>query len=298
MTSKQRTSTDWKETLRVGVPLIEEQYEIIGGPMTVRRIFYLFVSAGLIKNNNSQYVTLSKTLARAREQGRLLWKYITDGSRSLIDLEVYNPEDLQIPKPEWYMSDPSDEQEEYVEVWVEKAGNIPILAPICRKWFVRLVSTGGRTSVTYKHDGAQRFLNTPDEQRGTILYISDLDADGQHFPVETEEYFATKEGAYVDVEKTVLTHEQVREHDLPVLEKIYSADYMKRKFVQEFVDERGHTQVEIDALPVAAIRQILEEALSSRLSLDVIRRVKKASVLRAEERLREEITKYNEEANQ
>lgn len=288
------SKTDWKRALRMGIPLIRQQYQIIGGPMTVRRIFYVFVSAELIKNNHGQYQQLSDKLARAREQGFVPWSHIHDGSRSMEVPRVLDPDDLVIPNPNWYMRDPTPDQENYVEVWVEKAGNIPILEPICRKYSVRLVSTGGRTSVTYKHDGAERFRYW-DEKPGTILYVSDLDAEGEHFPVETQDYLEYLEDISVSVKKIILTNDQVQEHSLPVLRK----DYRKaanKGFVQDFLAEYGSIQVEIDALPVDAMRQTLEVELSHLLSLEVIEEVRERSVEDAKEKLREAVAEYLEEA--
>ena len=285
------TKTDWKHAMRAGISLIKEQYQIIGGPMTVRRVFYLFVSAVLIKNNHSQYKYLSNKLARAREQGRVPWKWIYDGVRSVLELEVFEPEDMQLPDPEWYMSDPTSEQDNYVEVWVEKAGNIPILSPVCKKYFVRLVSTGGRTSVTYKHLGANRFRQHAKDIPGTILYVSDLDADGEHFPIETQEYLEAKEGISIDVKKIILTYDQVKKYDLPILANDYHKS-MDKGFVRDFVNEYGAIQVEIDALSVGVMRQTLEAELSQLLSLDVIEEVRGRSVEAAEAKLNQLVAEY------
>lgn len=285
------TKTDWKLAMQKGISLIKEQYQIIGGPMTVRRVFYLFVSAVLIKNNHSQYQYLSNKLARAREQGRVPWKWIYDGVRSVLELEVFEPEDMQLPNPEWYMSDPTSEQDNYVEVWVEKAGNIPILSPVCKKYFVRLVSTGGRTSVTYKHLGANRFRQYAKDIPGTILYVSDLDADGEHFPIETQEYLEAKEGISIDVKKIVLTYDQVKKYDLPILANDYHKS-MDKGFVRDFVNEYGAIQVEIDALSVGVMRQTLEAELSQLLSLDVIEEVRGRSVEAAEAKLNQLVADF------
>jgi len=282
--------TDWKQAMSEGIPLITEQYQIIDGPMTVRRVFYIFVSVELIKNNHGQYQQLSDKLSRAREQGLVPWKHIYDATRSMVMPDVYDPDDLQLPDPNWFMRDPTSKQENYVEVWVEKAGNIPILSPICKKYFVPLVSTGGRTSVTYKHDGAERFRSW-DSKPGTILYISDLDADGEHFPVETQEYLNRVESVDVDVKKVILTNDQVKEHNLPILYKDYKKSRNK-KFVQDFLSKYGTVQVEIDALSVDAMRATLETELSNLLSLDVIEQVKEQSVEDAKEKLQEAIADY------
>ena len=285
------TKTDWKRAMREGFSLIKEQYQIIGGPMTVRRVFYLFVSAVLIKNNHSQYQYLSNKLARAREKGVVPWKWIYDGVRSIQGLEVLEPEDMQLPDPEWYMSDPTSEQDNYVEVWVEKAGNIPILSPVCKNYFVRLVSTGGRTSVTYKHLGANRFRRYAKDIPGTILYVSDLDADGEHFPIETQEYLEAKEGISIDVKKIILTYDQVKKYDLPILANDYHKS-MDKGFVRDFVNEYGAIQVEIDALSVGVMRQTLEAELSQLLSLDVIEEVRDRSVEAAEAKLNQLVADF------
>lgn len=278
------TKTDWKRAMREGIPLIKEQFQIIGGPMTVRRVFYIFVATMLIKNNHNQYKYLSDKLARAREKGLVPWEWVYDGVRSVLGLEVLEPEDMQLPNPEWFMSDPTSEQDNYVEVWVEKAGNIPILSPVCQNYFVRLVSTGGRTSVTYKHLAANRFRRYAKDKPGIILYVSDLDADGEHFPIETKEYLENKEGISIDVKKIILTYDQVKEYNLPILENDYRKS-MDKGFVQDFVNEYGSIQVEIDALPVEVMRQILEAELFKLLSLNVIGNVRLLSIKAAEVKL-------------
>jgi len=284
--------TDWKRAMLEGIPRIEEQYRIIGGPMTVRRVFYIFVATELIKNNHGQYQQLSDKLSRAREQGLVPWSRIYDGSRSMVLPEIFDPDDWRIPEANWFMRDPTSEQENYVEVWVEKAGNIPILSPICKKYFVRLVSTGGRTSVTYKHDGAQRFLGW-DSKPGTILYVSDLDADGEHFPIETQRYLERLEHVSVNVKKIILTNDQVKKHNLPILFKDYKKSKNKR-FVQDFLAEYGSVQVEIDALSVDAMRKVLEAELSNLLSLNVIEQVREQSIKDAREKLQKAIAEYEE----
>ena len=206
--------------------------------------------------------------------------------------DVFDPDDWRIPEPDWFMRDSTSEQENYVEVWVEKDGNIPILSPICKKFFVPLVNTAGRTSVTYKHDGAERFRGW-NEKPGTILYVSDLDADGEHFPVETQKYLEHLEGVTVNVKKVILTYDQVQEHNLPILFKSYEKSKNKR-FVQDFLAKHGSIQVEIDALSVDAMRQTLETELSSLLSLDVIEQVREKSIEDAREKLQEAIAEYSD----
>lgn len=284
--------TDWKHAMREGIPLIEEQYQKIGGSVTLRRIFYIFVSAKLIKNNEGQYQQLSNKIARAREQGLVPWSHIHDSYRSTVMPDIFDPDDWRIPEPDWFMRDPTSKQENYVEVWVEKDGNIPILSPICKKFLVPLVNTAGRTSVTYKHEGAKRFRNWS-EKPGTILYVSDLDADGDHFPVETHEYLNHVEGVPVSVKKVILTYDQVQEHNLPILLNDYKKS-MNKRFVQDFVAKYGSIQVEIDALSVDVMRNTLEVELSTLLSLDVIERVKEKSVEDAKEKLRDAIAEYHD----
>ncbi|MFQ5885061.1 MAG: hypothetical protein ACE5IO_08180, partial [Thermoplasmata archaeon] len=129
-----RKNIDWNnEVIPKAIPIINEQCEKIGGPVTVRRIFYILLSMGLI--DDKKYGYLSDKLARTREKGALDWDTIHDESRGIYAI-MRNPAGCVLPDPDDYMLDPTPNIDTYTEVWVEKAGNVPILWPVCAKYCI------------------------------------------------------------------------------------------------------------------------------------------------------------------
>ena len=165
-------NTKWNRILKAGIPEIVRQCNILDSGITLRRIFYTFVGMGLIENKASHYNRLSVKLTEARLNGDLDWKYMVDEHRVLKDLKLSRSRWYGVSTPNYAMDDPTFEQDKYVEVWIEKTGGIPIVEPICDKYFVRLISSSGRASATYKHYAYERFKEA--ENMGlesNLLYI-------------------------------------------------------------------------------------------------------------------------------
>lgn len=280
-------STDWMRVMREGIPLICDEVDRIQAPITVRRIFYSLYSRLLLKNQEAQYKRLSVHLAKARKAGLLPWEYITDETRVEISPYLREPKDAaqDMPRPEHYMRDPSDAQGKYVEIWVEKATNIPLLRHIAAKWYVPLIATAGNTSVTFKHEAAERFKSRQ-HLECVVLYLSDLDADGQYFPVLLDEWFKEVEGiGFVEVRQVLLKHEHIKRYNLPVQPRVYKKEHERKAYVQDFIKQHGRIQVEIDALPVDDLRSLVEQEMQGLLSQRVITKVRRQSQVDARKML-------------
>ena len=280
------TRCDWNHVAHIGISIIKEQVQRLQGPITLRRIFYLFVSNGLIENKHSHYTRLSQISSRWRKEGLLDWRYITDETRETIDPPIYPVEYLRLPEPKDFMNDPTPEQDNYIEVWVEKAGNIPILRPICEKFFVRLINAGGNASDTFKHQVAHRLMKYENDMPCYILYISDMDPSGEHMPIHLNEWLRENYDIRVHVNKIILTGQQIEDFNLLKIAKDYSGTH-KKQHVQDFLKKYGSIQVEIDAMDISDIQNITEEHLSSFISLDIIESVKQESIEQATIRLNE-----------
>lgn len=190
-----------------------------------------------------------------------------------------------MPRPEHYMRDPSDAQGKYMEIWVEKATNIPLLRHIVAKWYVPLIATAGNTSVTFKHEAAERFKSRQ-HLDCVVLYLSDLDADGQYFPVLLDEWFREVEGIdFVEVRQVLLKHEHIKRYNLPIQLRVYKKEHERKAYVQDFIKQHGRIQVEIDALPVDDLRSLVEQEMQGLLSQRVITKVRRQSQVDARKML-------------
>lgn len=136
------------------------------------------------------------------------------------------------------------EQDEYVEVWLEKAGLSGVFAPICEDWNVRLEPLRGDWSTTKCYEAAVRLSKKLDLGKDIkILYFGDYNPSGYHAPAavqntiqefgidlgrdgcgcEEPRYFDIspvgriryQDGGSLEFERIAMTTEQVEKFDLP-----------------------------------------------------------------------------------
>lgn len=62
---------------------IIDEYQDEGYTLTLRQLYYQFVSRGLIPNQQNEYKRLGKIVADARLAGLIDWKAIEDRTRNL-----------------------------------------------------------------------------------------------------------------------------------------------------------------------------------------------------------------------
>lgn len=172
--------------------LLKQIQDILDGgeKRTVRDVYYALESRGL----EWEYQQVKRAVKKGRRFGYLDPGQIVDASRRP---EVTRRRGHNNTTPEEYVSQKTDaladeyfedwwvEQDEYVEVWVEKQSLASVFAPICQRLNVRLEATRGDWSDSKVYQTARR-LNEGPLDRGqdvTILYFGDYNPSGYHAPV-------------------------------------------------------------------------------------------------------------------
>jgi hypothetical protein len=125
--------TDWINEIVPRVKKILEYRRQQGVPTaTLRGIFYILVSEGLIENLPQQYKRLSEALVMARRREIIPYEWITDENRSIINIDdvytrpqtiIQNALESIMELPDRYAEDYLPRwhnQPKYVECWVEK----------------------------------------------------------------------------------------------------------------------------------------------------------------------------------
>jgi len=114
-------------------------------PVTCRQLFYRMVSAGHVAKTETDYNNVViRLVSEMREQGRMPWSWITDGTRLMRKPETYNnlTEALEATK-QYYRRDLWRDQDMYVEVWCEKDALTRVIYSVTAKWGVLLMITRG-----------------------------------------------------------------------------------------------------------------------------------------------------------
>jgi hypothetical protein len=226
-------------------------------PVTVRGIFYLASSAGLVpKDDTKGYRPVQRELLKMRREGIIPWGCITDGSRTVYGL---NRRDYWHDSPE------------YVEIWLEKEALRGVISPVVIDEFgLDLFVTKGQPSATYLYEAAE---DISFGGRPTFVYVlSDHDPGGLRiFDRIKEELTTFVDGAAeLTVRRLALTPYQVRLYDLPTRpgkEKDPNAAEFKR---------RWGDCVELDAMPPNTLRSLVGKTLEGHMDPEYLRRLKLA----------------------
>lgn len=260
--------------------------------MTLRQLYYRFVAKDLLENKQSQYQYLSEAMTEARIDGRVPWDAIEDRTRGIDagDYDAWDPVDRFERNLRWFDNTPDrhyrprwEEQECYVEVWVEKEALAGVFAAVCEELKVVTFPSKGYTSITLLHDAAER-LRRYDGKRRHILYFGDYDPSGQDIERNIREKLQETFGVPVTVDRKALTREQIDTFELPP-QPAKTSDARYEKFVQE----HGDIAVELDALPPDELRSLIRESAEEYFDQDVFDSEVKPRQVSERETIREKL---------
>jgi len=234
-------------------------------PITVRQCFYRMVSAGHIENNLGAYKSISDLLTELRHSEQVQWYAIADNHRRVTSKRGFgdSSEFLEIITRHLktgYSRCLISNQQNYVEVAVEKDTLASIIETITYPFCVRLMINRGNLSTTFKKSFAERMLKAQSlGQDGVLLYLGDFDPSGmmmfESFKKSVERDFGV---TGIRFRRVALNPEQVSEFCLP---KSFVAIKPKDPNAKKFIREHGEYGVELDALDPPILQGIVKKAI-------------------------------------
>ncbi len=231
-------------------------------PMTVRQVFYRLVSLGVIEKTENEYKsTICRLLTDMRRNEDIPYPWIADNTRWMRKPATYsNLEQAVQETAQFYRRRLWDDQDVYVEVWLEKDALSGVLYPTTAKYDVPLMVTRGYPSLSFLHSAAEGIL---DEDKPTFLYyIGDHDPSGVHIPQKVEsDLREMAAGAEIHFERIAVNVEQIEALNLPT-RPTKKTDTRSKTF-------KG-ASVEADAIPPADLRAIVEEAITQHIDQEVL----------------------------
>ncbi|MEU0528079.1 hypothetical protein [Streptomyces niveus] len=244
--------------------VLEENRDFL--PMTARQVFYRLVGAHRYDKTEQAYARLLETLNRARRAHLIPMGSIRDDGGTEIGAPGWDS-----PEQFWraiestarsYTHALDDGQPVAVELWVEAAGMVPMVARVAGALGVPTYSSGGFDSVTLKHGAAQRisWRDTPT----TVLHLGDHDPSGLSILDSAAEdisaFVRDMGGQAPTFARLGVTEEQITRYRLP------SAP-------QKATDRRGehmrHT-VQAEAMSPTQLTNEVRAALESVIDLDAL----------------------------
>jgi hypothetical protein len=240
-------------------------------PLTVRQVFYRLVGGHGYDKTELAYDRLGELLNRARRARLVDFGVIRDdGVTAKIPLAFTSREAFIATAKRLaanYKMDRQAGQEQYIELWVEAAGMVPMLAEVVGDYGVPVYSCGGFDSVTAKHEAAQRVVDR--DVATLILHVGDHDPSGLamfNAVAEDVEAMAAEDYGEVSFERVAVTVEQIRRHDLPTAPA--KAHDKRSAWV-------GGGTVQAEALPPDVLTAEVRQAVVSLIDLDALAEVQR-----------------------
>jgi hypothetical protein len=162
-------------------------------------------------------------------------------------------------------------QECRILLWCEAGGMVPQLERIAHPFSVQVASSGGFDSLTSKHAIGEQLAEEPT----LVLHIGDHDPSGVHMfgsLGEDVQAFTDYYGGNVEFIRLAVTPAQVAEYDLPTAPA-------------KVTDRRAFTGLttQAEALDPRTLAELVQEAITSRIDMDVYRDVLRCEGMRRTE---------------
>lgn len=186
--------------------------------LTLRQLYYQFVAADMIPNNEKSYGKLGNVINKARLAGLINWSHMEDRTRNARSNPHWdNPSEILDSAASSYRRDKWENQTHRIEVWVEKDALIGIVGDISSKLDVTCFSCRGYTSQSEMYSAGKRLddyiLN---DQIPVVLHLGDHDPSGIDMSRDIEERLSMfLYGNEFEFKRIALTMEQIEELNPP-----------------------------------------------------------------------------------
>ena len=238
---------------------IIERYEEMGLDLTVRQLFYQFVSRGLLDNEDENYNRLGRIISKARMAGLIDWDTIVDRGRIIEKFSTWDDsEDIIDTCSRSFKVDAWANQTFYVEVWVEKDAMRGVLGVACDPWRVPYFCCRGYSSQSAMWRAAQRLRHQERElaKQVVVFYLGDHDASGIDMTRDIRERLWNFGAGGTEVNRLALNMDQIEKHDPPP-----NPAKMTDPRSVSYVDRFGHESWELDALDPDVLVGLIQAAI-------------------------------------
>ncbi len=241
-------------------------YQAQGFTLTLRQLYYQFVSRDLIQNKQTEYKRLGQIINDARLAGMIDWKAIEDRTRNVKNKEwgFRDPEQGIDWLAEQYAEFYWPKQPRHVEVWIEKDALVGVIEPVCLRWRLPYLACRGYVSQSEQYDAGKRFARMDGQgRRSIVLYLGDHDPSGMDMTRDHVDRLAMFARWPVEVKRLALNMDQIDQYDPPP----NPAKESDSRAVG-YIDEYGDSSWELDALEPTVIDALIEDELQELIDHD------------------------------
>ena len=261
-----------------------EEYAQQGFVLTVRQIYYQFVARGWIPNTLQSYGLVDRTLHTGRMGGWIDWSAIEDRSRRVCENTHWvSPEHILTAAANTFQLDSREDQDWYLEVWVEKEALLGVIAPTCERLDVTYLACKGFYSLSAMWRAAQRFLEH-EHQSCMVIHLGDHDPSGLDMTRDINDRLEKFGCDFVEVNRIALNMDQIEELKPPP-NPAKSSDSRYHAYVQRY----GTTSWELDALSPPIIGKLITNAILAGTD-----KKKRKAILRKEQEQKDQLQQVAE----
>ena len=241
---------------------IIEEYQEQGFSLTLRQLYYQFVSRDIIANTQRSYKNLGSLINDARLCGLIDWESIEDRTRNLQSNSHWESAAEIIQSCEQcFAFDKWGDQEYRPEVWIEKDALTGIIQGICESLDVPYFACRGYNSQSEQWRAGQRFADAIYKgQIPLILHLGDHDPSGIDMTRDNQDRITMFAEEDVEVRRLALNYNQVEEYNPPP-----NPAKLTDSRADGYICKYGKSSWELDALePKVIVALIKSEILSVR----------------------------------
>lgn len=235
------------------------EYEAQNFTITLRQLYYQFVSRGLLPNTVQSYSRLGAAVNDGRLAGLISWTAIEDRGRNLKWLTFYSsPRSAVKAVIDNYRIDRWADQPFRPEVWVEKEALEGIIGSICNELHVDFFACRGYNSQSEQWRAGRRFANYIEKgQKPIVFHLGDHDPSGIDMTRDNAERLSMFAGVPIQVVRLALNMNQI-EHYAPPPNPAKVTDSRFADYEAKF----GNESWELDALEPTVIRDLISDAVT------------------------------------
>ena len=277
---------------------ILEEYEQAGYDLTLRQLYYQFVSRDLLPNTERSYKRLGSIINDARMAGYIDWDLLVDRTRNVRSIPHWDdPADIIEATARSFKVDRWDKQGDYVEVWIEKDALVGVIAGISNQLDVPYFACRGYNSQSEQWRAAQRLLERVKQGKNvTIIHLGDHDPSGIDMTRDNDDrlkgfvrqdylrWRATQDERWdtysdenqrltmrqwlrdmpsIEVRRIALNMDQIQQYNPPP-----NPAKMSDSRASSYVEEYGYESWELDALPPDVLADLVRENVESLIDPD------------------------------
>ena len=237
---------------------IINEYQADGLSLTLRQLYYQFVSRGLIPNKQAEYKRLGNIISNARLAGYLDWTAIEDRTRNLVGNSHWeNPGQIIRAATRGFRMDHWGNQHYRPEVWIEKEALVGVIESACREMDVDFFACKGYVSQSEMWSAAVRIDHTIGTgQEPVIIHLGDHDPSGMDMTRDIKDRLELFIDEPLIVERIALNMDQIEKYNPPP-NPAKTTDSRFNAYIKEF----GYESWELDALEPRVLRELISNTV-------------------------------------